>query len=165
MNTSAKLQIFRKDDAPDLSATGAMTVKPMTPEQRAGLSKMVEAGYANGGETKLLVNLPGFSLTHAWFKQDYPLILHTHDSDCLYYVVAGTLQMGTETLSAGDSFFVPANAAYTYRPGPDGAEVLEFRHENSFDFVNLAKNQAFYEKAAATIAANQDAWRTAKRPS
>jgi mannose-6-phosphate isomerase-like protein (cupin superfamily) len=164
MAETAKIQIFRAVDAPELSETTAMTVKPMTPEQRAGLTKVVEAGYGEGGETKLLVNQPGFSLTHAWFKKDYPLLLHSHDSDCLYYIVSGTLQMGTEALAAGDSFFVPGGAAYTYRPGPDGVEVLEFRHATSFDFVNLAKNPAFYDKAAATVAENHEDWLTAKRP-
>jgi mannose-6-phosphate isomerase-like protein (cupin superfamily) len=164
MAETGKIQIFRAADAPELSKTAAMTVKPMTPEQRAGLSKVVEAGYGEGGETRMLVNLPGFSLTHAWFKKDYPLLLHSHDSDCLYYVVSGSLQMGTEDLGAGDSFFVPGGAAYTYRPGPEGVEVLEFRHATSFDFVNLAKNPAFYDKAAATVAANHADWLTAKRP-
>jgi hypothetical protein len=42
--------------------------------------------------------------------------------------------------------------------------VLEFRHANSFDFQNLAKNPAFYDKALETLAANREAWKTARRP-
>jgi mannose-6-phosphate isomerase-like protein (cupin superfamily) len=165
MASETKIQIFRASDAPGLMESGAMTMAPMTDEQRAGMKQMVQAGYMHGDEVKILVNLPGFSLAHAWLKKDYPLLLHSHDSDCLYYVVAGSLAFGTETLGPRDSFFVPAGAAYTYRPGPDGVEVLEFRHQGQFDFQNFAKNPSFYEKAAQTIAANAEGWRAARPPS
>lgn len=165
MTTPQKIQIFRRADAPALMESGVMAIAPPNPEQRQGLNKMVAAGYLEGEQVKVLVNLPGFSLTHAWMKKDYPLLLHSHDCDCLYYVVAGALTFGSEELVAGDSFFVPNGAAYTYRPGPDGVEVLEFRHATQFDFKNLAYNQAFYDKAAATIAGVVDAWRTATPPS
>lgn len=160
-----KMQIFRGADARGLKEAGAMTIAPMTVDQRAGINKLIDAGYLDGDHVRLLANLPGFSLTYAWLKKDYPLMLHSHSSDCLYYVVAGSLQMGTEALKAGDSFFVPAGAAYQYTPGPDGVEVLEFRHETQFDFQNHTKNPAFYEKGAATVAANLEAWRTAAPPS
>ena len=164
MADEQRLQFFRGADAPGLVESGVMAMGPMTPEQRGGMKKMVEAGNLAGDEVKVLVNIPGFSLTRAWLKKDYPLLLHSHDSDCLYYVVAGSLEMGTEKLGPGDSFFVPGGAAYSYRPGPEGVEVLEFRHANQFDFQNLTKNEAFYEKAAQTVAANLDGWRQAKRP-
>jgi hypothetical protein len=165
MADEQRLQFFRGADAPGLVESGVMAMGPMTDEQRGGMKKLVEAGYLDGDDVKVLVNIPGFSLTRAWLKKDYPLLLHSHDSDCLYYVVAGSLEMGTETLGPGDSFFVPGGAAYSYRPGPDGVDVLEFRHAGQFDFQNLTKNAAFYEKAALTVAANRDAWRQAKRPS
>jgi hypothetical protein len=159
-----KTRIFRAADAKDLMEAGCMSIEPFTPAQREGMNKLAAAGYMEGDEVKVLVNIPGFSLTHVWFKQGYPLLLHSHDADCLYYIIAGSLEMGTETLGPRDSFFVPANGAYTYKPGPDGVELLEIRHANSFDFRNLTKNEAFYEKAAVTVAANVDAWRNAKRP-
>lgn len=165
MAEQPKIQFFRRSQAKGLMETGAMSMAPMSDAQKAGLKTLVQAGYTEGDEVKVLVDLPGFSLVHAWLKKDYPLLLHSHDSDCLYYIVAGGLHMGTEDLSAGDSFFVPAGAAYQYRAGADGVEVLEFRHEGQFDFQNYAKNPAFYEKAAATVAANRDGWREAKRPS
>jgi mannose-6-phosphate isomerase-like protein (cupin superfamily) len=91
--------------------------------------------------------------------------LHSHDSDCLYYVVSGSLKLGTEELGPRDSFFVPADTPYTYRPGPEGVEVLEFRHQGTFDFVNLSRNAAYYTKAAEVIAANVEDWKVAVRPS
>lgn len=163
MAAKEKLKIFRGADAKGLMEV--MKISPMTPQQKTGLSKLVDAGYLDGDKVRVLVNIPGFCLTYAWLKKDYPLLLHSHSSDCLYYVLAGALQMGTDLLKAGDSILVPAGAAYQYIPGPDGVEVLEFRHETEFDFQNLTKNPAFYEKAAATITANRDAWRIAAPPS
>jgi mannose-6-phosphate isomerase-like protein (cupin superfamily) len=165
MTSDQKIEFFPGAEAPGLMELGAMKMAPISPEQRQGLNKLVQAGYLEGDEVKVLVNLPGFSLTRAWLKKDYPLLLHSHDSDCLYYVLAGSLQMGDRELKAGDSFFVPGGAAYQYRPGPDGVEVLEFRHAQEFDFQNYAKNPAFYEKAAVTVAENDAGWREARRPS
>jgi hypothetical protein len=159
-----QMQIFRSASAPTLMQAGAMQVHPFTATQRAGMDKLIEAGYLEGDETKLLINIPGFSLVHVWFKKDYPLLRHSHDADCLYYVVAGSLRLGTETLGPGEGFFIPAGAPYTYRPGPEGVEVLEFRHATHFDFRNLSDNEAFYAKGAETVAANREAWRQAKPP-
>jgi mannose-6-phosphate isomerase-like protein (cupin superfamily) len=161
---SPKFQIFRAADAPSLMKSGLMTVQPFDDVQRAGMDKLVKAGYMEGDEEKVLFNVPGFSLLHVWFKKDYPLLRHTHDSDCLYYVIAGSLTLGTETLSARDGFFVPAGTPYTYRPGADGVELLEFRHATHFNLINLTKGEAFYNRAAETVAANLENWRQAKKP-
>jgi hypothetical protein len=160
----ARLQIFRAVDAADLRTAGVMHMVEQTPDQKAGLAKLREAGMPEGGETRLLVNVPGFSLAHVWFKKNLPLPLHSHDSDCLYYIIAGSLELGTEKLGPRDSFLVPAGAPYTYRPGPDGVELLEFRHVTEFDFQNHVRNPAFYDKAVATIEANLESWRNAERP-
>lgn len=71
----------------------------------------------------------GMSLVHAWFGPHFPLFRHSHPKhgDCLYYVVAGQVIMGSRVLRAGDGFFVPNGMPYKYRAGPDGVEVLEFR--------------------------------------
>jgi mannose-6-phosphate isomerase-like protein (cupin superfamily) len=161
----AGFKIYRAKDAPGLLEAACMNVLPGTDVQKEGFKKAMAAGYGEGEECKVLVNLPGFSLTHAWMKTSYPLTLHSHDSDCLYYVVAGDLKLGTEELGPRDCFFVPAGVPYTYKPGPNGVEVLEFRNVTTFNFVNHSKSEAFYDKAAATCAANLETWRTAKAPS
>jgi len=168
MNEAAKpqqFQIFRAKDAPGLMEAGCMTVEPFSPVQRAGVNALVAAGYLEGDEERVLCNFPGFSLTHVWFKKDYPLPLHSHDADCLYYIISGTIRMGSEDLGPRDTFFVPSGVPYSYRPGPDGVELLEFRHSTSFNFVNLAKGEAFWTKAAETVAANVDDWKAAVPPS
>lgn len=157
--------IYRAKDAPGLMESGCMQIAPISDTQRAGLMKAVAAGYTKGDEVKILVDMPGFSLAHAWLKKNYPLALHSHDSDCLYYIVAGSLKLGTEELGARDSFFVPAGVPYTYKPGPDGVEVLEFRHNPTFNFVNLSKTEGYWNKAAQTIADNLADWESAVPPS
>jgi mannose-6-phosphate isomerase-like protein (cupin superfamily) len=158
-------RIFRAGDAPGLVESGCMAMDSLTPTQVEGMGKLVKAGYTQGDEVKILVDLPGFSLAHAWLKKDYPLLLHSHDGDCLYYIVGGTLRLGTEELGPRDSFFVPAGTPYTYRPGPEGVEVLEFRHSGKFNFKMLSKATAFFDKAAETVSDNVEGWKMAKRPS
>lgn len=158
-------KIYRAAEAPSLMEAGCMKIEPTTEVQQAGIKKAVAAGYLDGDEIKVLSDLPGFSLTYAWLKNDYPLARHSHDSDCMYYVIAGSLHLGRETLGPRDSFFVPANVPYTYRPGADGVEVLEVRHNPSFNFVNLSGNQSFWASAAETCAANSEGWKSAVRPS
>jgi hypothetical protein len=160
-----KFRIFRGADAAGLMESGIMSLEPFTALQSAGMAKLVEAGYLEGDQTRVLINLPGFSLVKAWFKKGYPLARHSHDSDCLYYIIAGSLQLGSETLGAGDGFFVGADVPYTYTPGEDGVEVLEFRHASTFNFVNLASSQSFYDRAAETISGNLEDWRGAQPPS
>ena len=155
---------FRGSDAPTLVEAGCEITVPFTDVQQAGIEQMVEAGYGDGYDVHVLVNIPGFSLVSLWFKQHFPLPLHSHDVDCLYYIVAGSLRMGTEDLGPRDCFYIPANVPYSYRAGPDGVEVLEIRTANQFEFRNLAKSMAFYEKAVQTIAANRPAWQRAARP-
>lgn len=163
--TAASFTIYRAAEAPTLAQARCMSVEPFTPVQRAGMDKMVAAGFLEGDLVKVLCNMPGFSLTQVWFKKNFPLPLHSHDADCLYYVIAGTLRLGTEDIAPGDSFFIPAGVPYSYKPGDEGVELLEFRHATKFNFVNHAHGEAFWNKAAETVANNRDDWRSAKRPS
>lgn len=161
---TSKFRIFRAKDAPGLMEAGCMSIEPFTPVQSEGMSKALAAGYMGGDEIKVLTDLPGFGLTHIWFKEGYQLPLHSHDVDCMYYVISGSLRLGTEEIGPSDCFFIPADVPYTYKPGPDGVEVLEIRHANHFNFVNHAKAEAWWVRAAEEIASRKDAWQTAKRP-
>src|ERR1700759_4221360 len=153
---------FRGADAPLLGETGAMPLPPIAAESMPEFERAVASGLGDGERVRLVFSTPGFSLTHVWFKKDFPLPLHSHDADCLYYIVAGSLRLGTEELGPRDCFFVPSDVPYGYKPGPDGVELLEFRHANAFNFVNHAKGQSFWDKALETVNANQADWKTAK---
>jgi hypothetical protein len=165
MTQNQRFTIFRASDAPGLMEVGHMAVGPYTDLQREWVTKAKEVGLLDGDVVKVLCDLPGFHLTYAWLKAHYPLPLHSHDADCLYYILAGDLRMGTEQLGPGDGFFVPAETAYAYTPGDQGVEVLEFRTASRFNMLNLAKGERFWAKAVETIAAHSESWRTAEPPS
>ena len=164
MTDKKKFQIFRAADAPDLEKTESQTMSPLTPAESTGFGRMVEAGVFDGSEVHVLASLPGFSLVHLWFKKDFPLPLHSHDANCLYYIVAGSLRLGDKTLGKGDGFFIPSDMPYTYRAGPEGVELVEFRTAERFDFQFRADTPAFWKKAADICAANQADWKTAALP-
>jgi quercetin dioxygenase-like cupin family protein len=160
-----KFAIFRRADIPPLTEDQFYAGATATPEQREHMDKMLAAGWAEGEETRIVYSGPGFALVHAWFKPGYPLPLHSHSGDCLYFIIGGSLSLGTEQLEAGDGFFVPANAAYTYTPGPDGAEVLEFRHSTMVDFRILTSGAAaFWAKGLQQVLEHREAWKTTRRP-
>ena len=159
-----KFTIFRADDAPSLADSGCMTFEPFKESILPLLGQVQEAGVFGGEQARVLFAIPGFSLTHVWFKSGYPLPPHSHDADCLYYIVAGSIRMGDQTLGPRDGFFVPVDVPYSYTPGPEGVELLEFRHATQFNFVNHANGLAFWEKALQTVKAKQPEWAGAKMP-
>jgi hypothetical protein len=161
---AGKFAIYRGAQAPSFSEIDCMDYAGMTPQLEATFGELTEAGIDEGQTVKMLFSAPGFSLTYAWFKSGFPLPRHSHDADCLYYIVAGSLTLGTETLGAGDGFFVPKDGAYAYTPGPDGVEVLEFRHEQHFNIKFLAASPAFWGKALETVRSERAGWRDQLRP-
>jgi mannose-6-phosphate isomerase-like protein (cupin superfamily) len=153
-----RFSLYRKGEAVDFEQSGIMDTAPMEPVEIAGAVAATEAGMLEGTTVKLLFSMPGMSLTHAWFKSGFPLPRHSHDVDCLYYIVAGALRIGTEELEKGDGFFVGAGVPYTYTPGPNGVEVLEFRASNAFDIKILANNYEFWERAVNRVEEKREIW-------
>ena len=100
----------------------------------------------------------------AWFKANYPVARHSHSVDALYYIVSGSLKLGTEWLGAGDGFWLSGDTPYTYTAGPEGLEVLEFRHTSEFTTAAPGGTKAYFDKAVAAIEANRAAWLTATPP-
>ena len=92
------VSIFRGKDADP--AKGIPIMHYGAPPAAAGdaFQRMHEAGVDDGHQTRLLFAAGGISLVYVWFKSGYPLPRHTHDSDCLYYVIGGSLKLGTEEL-------------------------------------------------------------------
>jgi hypothetical protein len=162
--SAGKFAIYRGAAAPAFSEIDVMDYEGMTPQLEETFAQLGEAGIDDGQTVKMLFSAPGFSLTYAWFKSGFPLPRHSHNADCLYYIVAGSLTLGSETLGAGDGFFVPADGAYAYTPGPDGVEVLEFRHAQHFNIKFLAGNPAFWNKALETVRSERAGWGEQQRP-
>jgi hypothetical protein len=158
--------IFRGRDAVDYAEADCMEARPVSPEEQDWSIKLFQAGLSEGTQVKLLFSRPGFSLTWVWFKSGFPLPRHSHDADCTYFIVAGSLRIGTEELAAGDGFFVGKDVPYTYTAGPEGVELLEMRTANQFDIKLLAgSNPAWWEKALSTLVAAQDRWAGEAPPS
>ena len=141
-----RFEIFRGADATPLEECDCMTNDSETPNLIAMQPKFAEAMTVRGEYADVPYRREGMSLARLWVKSGFPLPLHTHDCDCLYYVVAGSIRMGTETLVAGDGFFVGSEVPYAYTAGPEGAEVLEFRCTDSFNIRVKDKPMGAWEK-------------------
>ena len=158
------LKIFRGADAPSLDEAGHMAYVDDDPVILGGAAKLGEAGIGEGAVLKCLFSGFGFSLHYVWFKPGYPLPLHSHDSDCLYYIISGDIRMGTEAMGEGDGFFLPAGTPYTYTIGEKGVELLEFRTQEDFDIQFKGKTDAYWEKLLEKLKAEQPKWKEALPP-
>ena len=154
------ITIFRAAEAPDLMATDFMSAPQMSDDTRERLGGAVSAGSPSGAAVKVVArDAGGFSLVHVWFKANYPLPRHSHDSDCMYYVISGAAVMGNQTLRPGDSFFVPADAPYQYNAGPEGVEILEVRHGvEHFDMKIPDASPQRWQAMVDSVEANRAHW-------
>ena len=156
--------IYRAADAIDINKTDFMGAPQMSDGATVGLGDAIAEGAGAGAKVMILARQSddegGFSLLHVWFKANYPLPRHSHDSDCMYYVISGEAIMGNQTLRAGDSFFVPADAPYVYTAGPDGVEVLEVRHGvRTFDMKIPDASAGRWQEMVETTLANRERWK------
>ena len=159
-----RFAIFRARDARSDTEISLMKYEEVTSVVADGAQRATEVGVNEGHELRTLFAVPGFSLTYVWFKSGFPLPRHSHNVDCLYYIVGGSLTIGTEELGVGDGFFVGEDVPYKYTPGPAGVEVLEFRAANAFNIKVLANNPAFWDKAVESVRIHRSAWAKEKRP-
>lgn len=135
VDRSAALQVFAHEDLAE--KYGEAPVE----------EKIVEmAGALAGGitSTRLFAQEAspnGMHLSHVWFGPNFPLFRHSHPrfGDCLYYVVAGEIELGRRKLRAGSVMFLPSGMPYKFKAGPAGAEVLEFRAGGGDENAALVK--------------------------
>jgi hypothetical protein len=153
-----QMAIFLARNATDLTEA-IMPCEGRTAADVVGSAKAQEMDLNIGHFIKVLFSdeARGLSLTYVWFKSNYMLVRHSHDADCVYYIVSGELTLGDETMGPGDGFLVPANAKYSYRAGPSGVEVLEFRTATKFNIV-LSNTESVWSKMLDVRAQNREAW-------
>jgi len=150
-----KLAIFEGAGSPSLEASGMVVERSFqpgaAPEQ---LFSERTIGDASSSVPFRQLGDDGMSLVDIWFPPGFVLPRHSHSADCLYYIVAGGITMGTRELGPGDGFFVPADQPYAYSAGPEGVKLLEFRNSTAFDTKFFEQDGArFAQKAAASLAA------------
>lgn len=154
------MQIFRFRDAPDIMESDVMRSETAADADMPDNS--VLAGLNDGASSRVVFAAFGMSVVHVWFKRFFPLPLHSHDCDCVYYIIAGGIRLGTEDLGPGDGFFVPADVPYTYRPGSDGVELIEFRNSAGFN-IRTRGSKAYWRKTADLVNAHRAEWIGSKR--
>ncbi|GAC1571981.1 MAG: hypothetical protein NVS3B5_00560 [Sphingomicrobium sp.] len=161
---SGKFRIFRNADAVDMRESGRVSYSNLDAQRQLALRQIQDAGGEEGSETEHIFAGGGMSLGRVWFKSGFPLILHSHDSNCLYYITAGSLRLGTNTLGVGDGFFVPADVPYTYTAGDEGVELLEFRNAEGYDFKLASRSSKYYEQIAQVLTSRVHIWSDEDRP-
>lgn len=164
-----KMQVFRFKDSVHLDQE-TMPFEGVDESVMAGFGKIASIGLERGVSEKTLVLFKepgesGMSLVYAWFKSGFVLPRHSHNADCLYYVIAGSLTMGTQTLRKGDGVFIPADHGYTYEVGPEGVEVLEFRNANKFNILFKGNDEAHWDRMTEATRNGADKWRGEPAPS
>lgn len=157
------IQVYRFAEATQLTEE-EMPMEGIDESVMAGFAKLMATGAADGSGEKVqcLFREPrddGLSLCYAWFKSGYVLPRHSHNADCLYYVIAGSIELGRQTLGKGDGFFVPSDAPYSYVVGPEGAEVLEFRNAARFNILFRNNDDAHWEKIARAYREHGPNWK------
>src|SRR5689334_5462076 len=92
------ISIFRAEDATPIMETDFMAMPEMTGGALAAGGPEIYMASAPGTDVRVALRQTpeegGFSILHVWFKADYPVPRHTHDADCLYYIVSGSIVMG-----------------------------------------------------------------------
>lgn len=164
-----RMEIFRFSDGERMKEDN-MPFLGLDEKALAGVAKLMQATPPDvEGETTTVLfrerGEEGLSLAYAWFKSGYVLPRHSHDADCIYYIIAGSLVMGTQTLGKGDGMFIPRDATYAYEVGPEGLEVLEFRNASRFHIHFKDNDDAYWDKQAKARADNAPAWADEVPPS
>jgi mannose-6-phosphate isomerase-like protein (cupin superfamily) len=129
-----------------------------------GMQQFRETADCGGATAMTLFATDALHVSYVWFKSGYPLPLHSHDTDCYYLVIAGSMKVGTETIGKGDGVFIPAEVPYTVNPGDQGVEFIEMRTSPDYDTHYRAKTDAYWDRVADTRRARKDTWANEPAP-
>lgn len=157
-----RISIFRSTELTSLAETMERSAST-APQALEGIDRVVNAGLHDGLIAKVAFRQEGpigLSLIHCWFKKGVPLPPHSHNVDCLYYIISGSLKFGTEKLGPGDGMMVPADAVYSFTAvGDEGVEFLEIRNHTMFDVKSRSLSKVAWDKYVSRVEENRDAWR------
>lgn len=126
--------------------------------------QLFRSSASGGAAAQTLLRTPTLDVSYAWFKSGFPLPLHSHDVDCYYLVIAGSMRVGTEELGKGDGVFIPADAPYTVTPGDDGVEFIEMRTSPDYDTNYRGRTDSYWNRVADTLREREHIWAEEKAP-
>jgi mannose-6-phosphate isomerase-like protein (cupin superfamily) len=161
------IEFYLRGDAVPLAETDMMIPAELPAKVMEIAGRFDFADLDAGSDVQVLFRQSdpeGFSLVYAWFAPDFQLLSHSHDSDCMYYVISGSIIIGAREIGAGEGFFVPADRPYQYRAGGQGVQVLEFRHATSFDIKTVETSESRWRHAFDVAASHRASWLAAERP-
>ena len=150
-----QFSFFDADDMGELSDIMS------TPEYPAVVEQFDLTPLLVGHRTKLLFcheGDVGLSLALISFAPDFILARHTHDADCLYYVLSGEARLGNRVVGGGSGFYVPADHPYGYRAGPEGVELLEIRSSTSFGMKVVEDNPVRWQEMVDLAVERHAVW-------
>ncbi len=134
------------------------------PATLRGLQQMREDSGPPGAAAMVLFSSETMHVSYAWFKSGYPLPLHSHDADCYYLIVGGSMKVGTKVLGKGDGVMIPAGAPYTVTPLDEGVEFIEFRNSEDYDTNFRSKSNTYWDRIAETRKAHAAVWAEEPQP-
>jgi mannose-6-phosphate isomerase-like protein (cupin superfamily) len=134
------------------------------PAVQRGIQQFRETADCGGAAALTLFSMPTLHVSYVWFKSGYPLPLHSHDADCYYLVIAGSMKVGSEELRKGDGVLIPGGAPYTVNPGQEGVEFIEMRTSPDYDTHFRAKTDAYWDRVADTRRAKKETWAQERAP-
>jgi len=151
MKPASQRGVIRDDYVPD----------PVVAE---GVKRFGQEGAGEGAMARVLFCSPTMHVSYAWFKSGFPLPLHSHDADCFYHIIAGSMQVGDQMLAKGDGIFIPAGVPYSATPGEEGVEFLEFRPTGNYDTRYRGKNPKYWDGIVDALQTRKGGWATEKPP-
>jgi hypothetical protein len=157
-----RMTLFRKGDALPLDHE-TMPFMGVDAATMAGLGRVMASGprAADGSHTTILFQSGGengVSLSHAWFKTGFISPRHSHNADCIYYILGGEARLGSARLGPGEGVFIPADHAYVLEVGDEGCELLEFRNAAQFNIHFRGNDDAHWDKVAQSYAHHMPQW-------
>ena len=67
---------------------------------------------------------------------------HSHTEDEIMVVIDGELRAGSRVLKQGDSMYVPGGTVYSFRAGPEGVRLFNFRPRSGGGYSTPAETRA-----------------------
>ena len=163
-----KFKIYRAAEAQQMLARDRSVLQHNDvphPETVAGVKRFAAAaGVANGATAKVIFSSPSLHISYAWFKSGFPLPVHSHDVNCFYLIVAGSMRFGAAQVGKGDGVFVPAGMPYTATPGAEGVEFIEVRTSDDYGTRYRGQTLEYWDRIVSAIEARQESWATERPP-